>query len=359
MIRALIVDDESLVRRGVRFMLPWEKFGISVDGEASNGEKALLYLEQNQVELLITDLTMPGMTGLELMEAVEKRFPRVAIVVLTCHRDFEYIQEAMRLGAIDYIVKTQLESQDLDELLERIVKRMGRVKVRELEATSSQIPLMEKPDESSKQDQLLQAWSSLQWVIVAGKHREIADRIAEFVLSWANRKAMLTSLHAVWVARLPWVAEYEGQARIHNASDWAELREWLKEFQLNVQTRLRNMLYSEDILSLILRSLDEIHRSAGQKITQATICSELHLSRSYFSRSFKDIVGTPFVSYVQFVNIRYAQYLLESTNYPVYVISDNVGFQDERYFSKVFKEKTGMLPTEYRISLRDSSSTPQ
>ncbi|MCC3373549.1 response regulator [Cohnella sp. REN36] len=124
MMKALIVDDEKLVRMGFISVMPWEKFDICVVGEAGNGKKALEWMEQNQVDLVFVDLTMPVMNGFELMSEMRARYPYTWIVVLTCHQDFGYVQEALRMGAIDFIVKTQLEVDSMDEVLTRIVGRI-------------------------------------------------------------------------------------------------------------------------------------------------------------------------------------------------------------------------------------------
>ncbi|MBW7455400.1 response regulator [Paenibacillus sepulcri] len=114
MIQALIVDDESLVRKGMRLMFPWNKFGVEIAGEAATGEKAMEFLRAHPIQLLMTDITMPGMSGLELVRQAQELDPAIKVVILTCHQDFDFIQEALRMGAVDYIVKTQLEEIDLD-----------------------------------------------------------------------------------------------------------------------------------------------------------------------------------------------------------------------------------------------------
>ncbi|SFJ68992.1 Response regulator receiver domain-containing protein [Paenibacillus sp. UNC496MF] len=122
MIQALIVDDEQLVRKGMRLLFPWQKYGVGIAGEAASGEKALQLLRTHPVQLLLTDITMPGMSGIELIREAHRHDPAIKAVILTCHQDFDYIQEALRLGAVDYIVKTQLEEMDLDQAMERIVR---------------------------------------------------------------------------------------------------------------------------------------------------------------------------------------------------------------------------------------------
>ncbi|OXM13333.1 response regulator [Paenibacillus herberti] len=119
--RVLVVEDDQLVRRGFISMMPWKTYGLEVVGEAINGEKALEFLAHNDVDLLFTDLLMPVMTGLELMKQVNVRYPHIGQVVLTFHEEFEYIQEALRIGALDYIIKADFEVEQMDDVLQRIV----------------------------------------------------------------------------------------------------------------------------------------------------------------------------------------------------------------------------------------------
>jgi two-component system response regulator YesN len=123
-IKVLIVDDDKLVRKGLTSTMPWQEYNMKVVGEAKNGEKALEFMESNEVDLLFTDLAMPVMSGIELMRSVREHYPGVSIVVLTMHQDFEYIQDALRLGAIDYIAKVQMEVESFEEVLARVQKRM-------------------------------------------------------------------------------------------------------------------------------------------------------------------------------------------------------------------------------------------
>lgn len=124
MMKVLVVDDDHLVRRGFISMMPWHKYDLEVAGEAANGKKALEFLAERHVDLLITDLAMPAMSGIELMKQVKLTRPDVHMVVLTFHQDFELIQEALRLGALDYITKVELEDEQLDDVLHRIVSRI-------------------------------------------------------------------------------------------------------------------------------------------------------------------------------------------------------------------------------------------
>ncbi|SFL56303.1 two-component system, response regulator YesN [Paenibacillus sp. 1_12] len=122
--KVLVVDDDHLARKGIISMMPWTEFGLQVVGEAENGKKALQFLEEHQVGLLITDIAMPTMSGIELIREVRLKFPHIWIVMLTFHQDFEYVQEALRLGAIDYIAKIELEKENMSEILRRILNKI-------------------------------------------------------------------------------------------------------------------------------------------------------------------------------------------------------------------------------------------
>lgn len=124
MLKVLVVDDDKMARRGIMAEMPWAAFGMQVVGEASNGEQALKFIRSNDIDILLTDLAMPVMSGLNLMRAVKKEFPHIWLVVLTFHQDFELIQEALRIGAIDYIAKTQLEQAKMEDVLGRIRDRI-------------------------------------------------------------------------------------------------------------------------------------------------------------------------------------------------------------------------------------------
>ncbi|RKL68119.1 hypothetical protein CR203_06415 [Salipaludibacillus neizhouensis] len=124
MIRVLLVEDDKLVRKNLIASFNWEAFDMEVIGDAKHGEQALDFLEKQEVDLIITDLAMPIMSGTELIRKVKELYSKVYIVVLSLHREFDYIQEAMRLGAIDYIAKVELDSDNMDKTLQRIQDRI-------------------------------------------------------------------------------------------------------------------------------------------------------------------------------------------------------------------------------------------
>ncbi len=101
----LIVDDEELIRSAVSSIIDWESLGFSTIYQAENGMAALDICRNHKIDLVLTDIVMPFMDGLELSEALKKEFPEIHIVILSGHEDFEYAKQSVDLGVMNYILK--------------------------------------------------------------------------------------------------------------------------------------------------------------------------------------------------------------------------------------------------------------
>ena len=96
MIRVLIVEDDKFARQGIIDALPWEEHGMVVAGEASNGKAALDILAEQKFDLILSDYSMPGMNGLELLKEVKEKYPDTAFGMITLYESFDIIQKALR-----------------------------------------------------------------------------------------------------------------------------------------------------------------------------------------------------------------------------------------------------------------------
>ena len=131
MIKVLLVDDEIAIREGIRNSFPWEESGYTLVGEAPDGEIALPMIMDENPDIIITDIRMPFMDGLELCRQVKQRMPWVAIVILSGYDDFNYAREAISLGVQEYMLKP-ITAKELREVLDRISQRLREErKVRE------------------------------------------------------------------------------------------------------------------------------------------------------------------------------------------------------------------------------------
>lgn len=113
----VIADDELMIRKGL-MSIPWNDYDIQILGVAGDGEQALSLLKSECPEILLTDIRMPGIDGLKLIEAAKAENPEIQTILLTGYEDFNYAREAIRLGAIGYILKPS----DPDEIIESVNK---------------------------------------------------------------------------------------------------------------------------------------------------------------------------------------------------------------------------------------------
>ena len=104
-VKVLIVDDEKLERVLINNSVEWERNGLEVIGEASNGEEALEFFDMNQPDLILTDINMPFMDGVTFAQRIRERSENCHIIMLTGYREFEYARKAVALGVDEFLVK--------------------------------------------------------------------------------------------------------------------------------------------------------------------------------------------------------------------------------------------------------------
>ena len=119
MYRVFLVDDEPWALVVLKNMIVWSDYGFVVSGEAEDGGQALERIEHTNPDLIISDIRMPGMDGLSLMERLRELGRRTQVLLVSGYTDFEYAQRAMRLGCAGYLVKP-VEEKELTEALKRV-----------------------------------------------------------------------------------------------------------------------------------------------------------------------------------------------------------------------------------------------
>ncbi|MEH7094907.1 response regulator transcription factor [Neobacillus vireti] len=122
--RVLIVDDEILIRQGIKHYLNWEQEGFEVVGEASHGLEALEMIEFVRPHIIITDIAMPIMDGEELTRIVKERYPSIEVIVLSSYGDFDYVRSTFQSGVVDYILKPKLDAEGLLNVLKKAASRI-------------------------------------------------------------------------------------------------------------------------------------------------------------------------------------------------------------------------------------------
>ncbi|WP_026701284.1 response regulator transcription factor [Salibacterium aidingense] len=169
--KVVVVDDEMLIRQGVINYIDWEKVGFQMVGEASNGNEALQLIDELRPHLVITDVVMPGMDGIELVRVVKEQYPDIEIVVLSSFENFEYVRSTFQCGAADYILKPKLNGDELIKKLRKVMPESRRAEEVIQSAPSIEVVLQKCLIGSSltiSEEKLLEDFSYSHYSLIAG-----------------------------------------------------------------------------------------------------------------------------------------------------------------------------------------------
>ena len=142
MLKVLVVEDEEMIRKGIVLAVDWAALDCVVVGEAANGAEALEAVDRLNPSLIITDLKMPQMDGLEMLRRLRERGNNVYVIILTAYDSFTYAQSALRLGAVDFLLKP-FHDGDLEQAVTALRKRIGGE-----ERADSALPGLKRGDKS-------------------------------------------------------------------------------------------------------------------------------------------------------------------------------------------------------------------
>ncbi|MHB8066129.1 MAG: response regulator, partial [Ruminiclostridium sp.] len=132
MFKVLIIDDESIIRKGIKNIINWKQLDCEVCADASDGIEGLELIKRYLPEIIITDIRMPGLDGISMIRQVRGIVPNCKIIILTGYRDFDYVHEAIKCGAFDFLLKpTKIE--ELTSVLSKAVNEINDQKIRFIE----------------------------------------------------------------------------------------------------------------------------------------------------------------------------------------------------------------------------------
>ncbi|WP_026568427.1 response regulator transcription factor [Bacillus sp. UNC41MFS5] len=165
--KVIIADDEIQIRKGLRMKVDWEEEGFQIAGEASNGKEALELLGKMDIDLVLTDMRMPIMDGLELAKHCQQEFPNVKVIVLSGYSDFELVRGSMKEGVKDYLLKP-VAPDELVEALQKIRKEIETERQKQVETAQMRQLVLSQLQEVQEQYLLYlvkEEWLELNLVI--------------------------------------------------------------------------------------------------------------------------------------------------------------------------------------------------
>lgn len=339
MYKVLILDED----RGARYMLkrfPWSRYGFEISEEAAGGQEALAKLALEGVDLLVTDVRMPDMDGMDFLEAVNEQADHPCLILMSSYNDFEYAQQGIGLGVFDYMTKPFSEA-DFGQTLQRAsiyLQKNHNVEDRRDE-TDRPHPVLHAEQAAAELEKLLLAGNPLFLAKVRQLEKELAGEKI-FV-------CILEKLYAALDRTFPWVRNIEATV-LREASprhdsfsqDAAELFALMEKYEL-VRTK-----------SLFRSICELVQQDIEADLSLHSIAAELGISADYAGRIFKKKTGLNFVTFVTRMKMERGKKLLEQGRIRNYEISARLGYSNPDYFRQLFKAHTGMTPTEYRNAYR-------
>ena len=137
MYKVVVVEDEEIARKGIIFTINWDALNCMIAGEAANGEEGAEVIRRLSPDIIVTDLKMPRMDGVEMIAKLREQGNRAKFIILTAYGDFKYAQSAVKLGVSDYLLKP-LKDGDLEQAVTRIIDQLeegDRLRQKEEEET--------------------------------------------------------------------------------------------------------------------------------------------------------------------------------------------------------------------------------
>ncbi len=398
--KILIADDDEIIRKTFIEKIPWEENGYEVVGAAQNGQQAYEMALYTCPDIVLTDIEMPLMSGLELAEKLGEVLENCRIIFLTAYDSFDYAREALRLHACEYILKNSQE----EEILKAVAQAAGEIRIRDrnVHLTNLGKELLEKnrmvkllQDNVTEEECLsicrdmnidVERFQYQVMVLKAGEEKETSIRPSESIGIEDELKTLLENYLGKRKIRY-WASgwnqyqvvfiETEKQKDIDILTIVEELTDQLGErlpfnviagmgrmcnekvdfsgsfddavFAVNDDSQGRVRFYRELGQSKFIRDIREYIQKnyADPELNLNKLSEQVYLTPTYISSLFKRYMNGNFKEYLVRMRMKEACRLLKTTDLKSYEISEMVGYPNPQYFSVLFKKFTGETPTAY------------
>lgn len=412
MYRVMVVDDEIIVRRGIMTSIDWSEYGIAITAEARNGKEALIKLRSRPVHLILADIRMPVMTGIELARAVKAEYPDIEMILLSGYEDFQYAKEAMSLGIRHYLLKP-VKAENLVKLLVEYRDREKRKRLarrREMIRNmlfNEQLPHMKAKlmrkllDRRADAAEIREKAATLRIPLDGPAYRVLivkadGNRLSAEHLSGKEREAMafafLNIVEETLLARFPGFVSYgepDTVIGLINVQPGTPVGDVCEAVRTNLSAYLKwpaEVHPGRPVCSLtqIADSYEDAlcacscrpccgtagpgpaaeEEKAHSRLVKEAVCYAMNhfgepiglsetaghvcVTPAHLSKVFKEEMGENFMRWLNRIRVEEARRLLDSTWLRTYEIAEKVGFRDYKYFSSIFRTYTGCSPREYR-----------
>ena len=349
MYRLVVIDDEYIVVQGIKALLSRLKLDYEVVGAAYDGIQGLEVIRNEKPDVVITDIRIPGLDGLSVIEAAKDECPDTSFIVISGYSEFAYAQRALTLGVKDYIDKP-VTAEKLKNALARVESgwakiryeddkkaQANREKFQELDQTfEGGVRSITTGDAGSFREYSRQAIACL---------KELYPDVQDFRREFYKHLCVLSDVLI------------ESQKQVERGSlvsfqemEKCETMEQIQAYGEGVLSDISKHLTADQTGSrhrVILELLTYLDEHYNQDIGLSELADRVGMSTAYLSVLFKTEVGTSYVKYLTDLRIKKAKKLLQD-GYKVHEVSELVGYNNYRYFCDIFKKHEGMTPNEYK-----------
>ncbi|MTI60518.1 MAG: response regulator [Firmicutes bacterium] len=379
MFKILITEDEKPLLDKMVNNIDWQKHGYQIF-QAVDGLEALSILQDEDIDILVTDIQMSGLNGIELVNKLRKEYRDIKVLIISGHAEFEYAQQLIRLGVNEYLLKP-FRSQRLLEAVNEIRDGISRENKDKEELASLRDELSIYLNKNIEDDSLY--WltddkffesqsiiinnNHLVQLIKTGSKKELlkeVDQILEHIKGLkGDRQGLFILLNNLVLFTFQALKElgYDYQdmikkidntylEKVIKGDNLLDLEKWLKDFFLDVNSMVTCPKNSQNE-RLIEEVKEHIQENYQEGITLTELSQHFKVSSGHLSKLFLDYVGENFTDYLNMIRVNKAKELLKTTDKKIYQIADEIGFNDSFYFSSWFKKIVGVSPTTYRDNL--------
>ena len=359
MISILIVDDEKLIRETMVNYIKWPMLGIDAVYEAADGRYALNLVSEYHPDIIVADIKMPHMNGIELAQIVREQFPDIRFVFLSGHSDKEYLKKAIHLHVDEYIEKPlNLEeiSMHLQKLAADCLSQKG------LDNQNLYFYRGNTASGQLNQEIFTLSNSTLQQMEKALKSSDPHTALLEIKkLCKSIRKCEGTPPEYVRNVYFQFALQVQSAAELHCAHDTltessrfanetasAPCLEYLEKELLRIVDLLFAESSSRDLDPVKLVNAYVEKNFADSTLTIEQIAQHLHFNTSYLCTVYKKRTNHTINRFLTTVRIEAACKYLKNSDMKLYEIGSHVGYPNGKYFTKIFINEIGLSPKEYR-----------
>lgn len=374
MMKVMLVDDEPFIMQGLEVLIDWNALGYEIVKMASNGGEAYEYLKSEQVDMVISDISMPVMTGLDLLKRIrEEGLSDAYFVILSGYNDFKYAQQAIRYASMDYLLKP-IDKEELTDIL----KRAARMRESEHDETGMTAVLRALRTFRSDQDiktygdeinvpqgRIILLKEQLDSLIAAVEQNDITEinRSVDVLYDETRDRGMSTDVFDLnlnyLLFRLIHLAVEQDESvdqeevlsyisdNVYESGEIRGSRTHLKRFAISYAEYLVQL--RKNVSRGILQEIErEIRANFADNLTLKDLSRKYYVNSSYLGQLFRKKYDQSFKDYLCSVRINEAASMLLKTDEKIPVIAEKVGYKDTDYFIQKFIELRGCTPAKYR-----------